>query len=150
LAAVQAAVFCLLSQDESKCLASVVLTVKLRHGGIGVGFVVPELLFRFALTIAGGDKIVPIVQFLHRCVPGRLFHNETFIINLGGRADNRHFSFSIRLGPALAMPLEAHARSCLKTRRRKTKGSEDRPPRGPDSGLSNALRQQGTSKHWPI
>src|SRR6266699_2297473 len=107
LAPRQAAVFGLFSQHEIKSLASVVLTVELRHGGIGFRLVVAKLFFRFALTIAGGDKIVPIVQFLQRRVLGSIFHNDTLIMNLRGSPDNPDFFLPSSAPPARLLKMSA-------------------------------------------
>ncbi len=66
LSPLQPAVFGFLLQDEIQCLVLVVLPVELRHRGVGVGLIVPELLFRFALPVADGHKIVPLIQFFQR------------------------------------------------------------------------------------
>src|SRR5580704_4127068 len=74
--AIQATVFRFLAQDKIKRLAGVVLTVKLRYGGIGVGLIVAEFLFRLALTIAGGYKIIPLVDPLERGVISAVSHAD--------------------------------------------------------------------------
>lgn len=38
--------------------------------------IVPELLCRFALLIACGNKIVPLVELLQRCVISQMFHGS--------------------------------------------------------------------------
>src|SRR4029077_10027736 len=70
----QAAIFSFLVEDKIKRLVGVVLPVKLRYRGIGVGLIVAEFLFRFSLTIAGGYKIVPVVQLLERGIISALLH----------------------------------------------------------------------------
>src|SRR6267143_76047 len=77
LVLLQAAIFRLLAEDKIKRLVGVVLTVKLRYGGIGVGLIVAEFLFRFALTIPGGYKLVPLVQVLERGVISAVSHGDT-------------------------------------------------------------------------
>src|SRR5713226_2255322 len=79
LAPVQVAVFALFLQYEVKRLLRVVLTIKLCDGGVGFGFIVPEFLFRFALPITGGDKIVPLVDLFQGRVISQMFHGNSAI-----------------------------------------------------------------------
>src|SRR6266403_430421 len=91
LAPAQAAVFGLFLLYEVKRLLRVVLTVELRDGGVGFGLVVSKLLIRFALPIAGGDKLVPLVELFQRRVISRMFHGNSPIMNSCGLQDNRDF-----------------------------------------------------------
>ena len=76
LVSIQAAIFRLLAEDKIKRLVGVVLTVKFRYGGIGVGLIVAEFLFRFAFTVAGGYKLVPLVQVLEGGVFSAVLHSD--------------------------------------------------------------------------
>src|SRR5438445_13281950 len=76
LVSIQAAIFRLLAEDKIERLVGVVLAVKLRYRGIGVGLIVAEFLFRFAFTIAGGYKLVPLVHVLQRGVISVVLHGD--------------------------------------------------------------------------
>jgi hypothetical protein len=76
LISIQATIFRLLAQDKIKRLVGVVLTIKLRYRGIGVGLVIAEFLFRFTLTIAGGYEVVPVVQLLERGIVRSVSHGH--------------------------------------------------------------------------
>src|SRR5216684_27653 len=98
LAPVQVAVFALFLQYEVKRLLRVVLTIKLCDGGVGFGFIVPEFLFRFALPITGGDKIVPLVDLFQGRVISQMFHGNSPIMNSCGFQGNSDI-------PAAILPL---------------------------------------------
>src|SRR5215475_12424918 len=85
LAALQAAIFGLLLDDEIESLLGVVQAIKLGDRGIRISLVITELFFRFALTIAGSYEIVPIVELRKRCVFGEVSHGFVLGLSMDSR-----------------------------------------------------------------
>src|SRR6476659_8510653 len=79
LAALQRAVFRFLRDYKIVGLVGVVLAIELGDLGIGVGFVVAEFFFGFALAVAGGYEIVPVVDFMERAIGGYRLHNSSIM-----------------------------------------------------------------------
>ena len=71
--------------DELDRLAGMILAIEVGHSGGGIGGVVAEFVFGFSRTVAGGDKIVPLVEALcHGEVPSDIHHSTLEIGRIRG------------------------------------------------------------------
>ena len=76
LTATQAAILGLFPENKVESLVGVIFAVEAGNAGIGIGVVVAELVFGFVLTIASGDKVVPVVELAHGSVIGGRPHGQ--------------------------------------------------------------------------